>query len=243
MIDLYGMTSPSVQKVRIMLEEVELPYNFVFLNVHKGDLRKPEFVALNPNGKVPVIVDHDGLGGKKPYKVFESGAILIYLAEKTGKLLPKDSARRFNVIQWLIMYSSGMGPMYGQFVHFNHFTTEHIYSAKRYETEVGRISDVLEKRLSESAFIADDEFTIADLSAFPWVRVLSREFGETHPLLKIGHPKRPNIARWFEAVSARPRVARALRLIDEMKKTTQTATPDELDRYFGRGAYSRQLSG
>ena len=168
MIDLYALTSPNVRKVYLMLEELELPYKEIFVDVWKGDNYKPEFRKLNPNGKIPVIVDHDGPGGK-PYTVFESGAILMYLADKTGRFLPKDTAARYEVIQWLMIQLTGVGPMFGQLTHFKKFAPPgNDYSLSRYQTEVLRLYDVLEARLGGSAWLGGPDYSIADIATFPW---------------------------------------------------------------------------
>src|SRR6187431_2900773 len=138
MIEFYALTSPNVQKIYIMLEECGLPYKEHFVDVWKGDQYKPEFAKINPNQKVPVIVDHDGPGGK-PYTVIESGAILMYLADKTNSLMPADKAKRFDVIQWLMLQIASLGPMSGQLVHFSKFAPGHEYSHSRYRTEVNRL--------------------------------------------------------------------------------------------------------
>ena len=153
MIDLYALTSPNVQKIYIMLEETKLPYKEHFVDVWKGEQYNPDFVKINPNSKIPAIVDHDGPGGK-PYTVFESGAILMYLAEKTGKFLPKDMAKKYDVLQWLLFQTSGIGPNFGQFTHFKLFAPkdkDHSYSMTRHQTEVKRLYEVMEKRLGAIA--------------------------------------------------------------------------------------------
>ena len=153
MIDLYALTSPNVQKIYIMLEETKLPYKEHFIDVWKGEQYNPDFIKINPNSKIPAIVDHDGPGGK-PYTVVESGAILMYLAEKTGKFLPKDMAKKYDVLQWLLFQTSNIGPNFGQFTHFKLFAPkdkDHSYSMTRHQTEVKRLYEVLEKRLAQVA--------------------------------------------------------------------------------------------
>src|ERR1051326_289381 len=157
MIDLYALTSPNVQKIYLMLEETKLPYKEHFVDVWKGEQYNAVFIKINPNSKIPAIVDHDGPGGK-PYTVFESGAILLYLAEKTGKFLPKDTARRYDVIQWLMIQLTGVGPMFGQWTHFKLFAGGgNEYAMTRYQTEVKRLFEVLEKRLGQHASLRVDE--------------------------------------------------------------------------------------
>ena len=153
MIDLYALTSPNVQKIYIMLEETKLPYKEHFVDVWKGDQYGPDFIKINPNSKIPAIVDHEGPGGK-PYTVVEFGAILMYLAEKSGKFLPKDMAKKYDVLQWLFFQATGVGPNFGQFTHFKMFAPkdkDHSYSMARHQTEVKRLYEVLEKRLAKVA--------------------------------------------------------------------------------------------
>jgi len=157
MIDLYALTSPNVQKIFIALEELELPYNTRLVDVWKAEQFTPEFAKINPNRKVPAIVDHDGPGGK-PYTVIESGAILIYLAEKTGRFLPKDGAARYDVLQWLMLQMGSVGPMFGQHVHFNRFAPPgNDYGVSRYKTEVHRLYDLFEGRLSGQPFVGGSD--------------------------------------------------------------------------------------
>jgi|HubBroStandDraft_6_1064221.scaffolds.fasta_scaffold27855_1 GST-like protein len=189
MIDFYMLTSPNAQKIFIMLEELELPYRAIPVDVFKGDHFKPEFVRLNPNAKIPVIVDHEGPDGR-PYTVFESGAILLYLADKTGRLLPKDTIPRFDVMQWLMIQLTGVGPMFGQLTHFKRFAPAgNDYSLSRYQTEVHRLYDVLERRLGSSPYLGGAEYTIADVATFPWTR--------DHDWRGVKFDDHPHFARWF----------------------------------------------
>src|SRR5712671_1602984 len=200
MIDLYALTSPNVQKIFIALEELGLPYKMIPVDVWKGEQYKPEFLKLCPNAKIPVIVDHDGPGGR-PYTVFESGAILMYLADKTGRLLPKDTAARYEVIQWLMLQMSGVGPMFGQLTHFKMFAPAgNDYSLSRYQTEVRRLYEVLEARLANSAYLGGPDYTIADVATFPWTA--------NHKMQGIRLEDNPNLARWYNAIAARPALAR-----------------------------------
>src|SRR5262249_51757201 len=168
MIDLYALTSPNVQKIYIMLEETGLPYKEVFIDVWKGDNHTPEFDKINPNKKIPAIVDHDGPGGK-PYTVIESGAILMYLAEKTGKFLPKDAAKKYDVIQWLILQVSGVGPTFGQFNHFNMFAPKagNEYSLSRYRSEMKRLYEVLEARLGKVPYLGGGGYFLPHHAPLP----------------------------------------------------------------------------
>jgi GST-like protein len=231
MIDLYALTSPNVRKVYIMLEEIGLPYKEIFVDVWKGDNHKPEFGKINPNRKIPVIVDHDGPGGK-PYTVFESGAILMYLADKTGRFLPKDTAARYEVIQWLMIQMAGIGPMFGQFTHFTNFAPAgNDYSKSRYRTEVLRLYDLLDERLGNSAYLGGPDYSIADIATFPWTA--------NHKAHGIQLDSKPNLGRWFNAVAARPAVQSAIKKVEAIKSSRETATAEDKDRFFGRGRYAR----
>src|SRR5690242_14684335 len=198
MITLYGMGSPNVVKVYIALEELALAYTVQPVDVFTGKQFDETFLTLNPNAKVPVIVDSEGPGGK-PYTVFESGAILLYLAEKTGKLLPKDAAAKFDAIQWLMTQMSTVGPMFGQFVHFIRFAPPgNDYSKSRYQTQARRVTDVIEHRLGEAPYLAGNEYTIADIATYPWLRNIPTFMG-AETMAKL-----PNVARWVKAIDERP---------------------------------------
>jgi GSH-dependent disulfide-bond oxidoreductase len=231
MIDLYALTSPNVQKVFLALEELELPYNTKFIDVWKGEQFTPDFIKINPNSKIPAIVDHDGPGGK-PYTVFESGAILLYLAEKTGKLLSKDPRKRFDAIQWLMVQLTGVGPTFGQWTHFTLFAPkDNEYSMTRYRTEMKRLYELLERRLGEAPYLGGDEYSIADVATFPWMR--------NHDAQGVKWADNPNLARWFDAIAARPAVKRALDKVAQIKSAREVATDENKDRLFGRGRYAR----
>ena len=231
MIDFYALTSPNVQKIYIMLEECALPYKEHFVDVWKGDQFKPEFVKLNPNGRIPVIVDHEGPDGR-PYTVFESGAILMYLAEKTGKFLSKDMARKYEVIQWLLIQLTSVGPMFGQWTHFKLFAPKgNDYSMGRYTSELKRLYELLEKRLGQSAYLGGQEYSIADIATFPWTR--------NHDAHGVKWEDHPNLARWFNAIGERPAVKAALAKVAAIKSTRETASEDDKDRFFSRGRYAR----
>jgi GSH-dependent disulfide-bond oxidoreductase len=231
MMDLYALTSPNVQKIFLALEELELPYNTKFIDVWKGEQFAPEFIKINPNSKIPAIVDHDGPGGK-PYTVFESGAILLYLAEKTGKLLSKDPRKRFDAIQWLMVQLTGVGPTFGQWTHFTMFAPkDNEYSKSRYRTEMKRLYELLEKRLGEAPYLGGEEYSIADVATFPWTR--------NHDAQGVKWADNPNLARWFDAIAARPAVKRALDKVAQIKSAREVATDENKDRLFGRGRYAR----
>jgi GST-like protein len=231
MIDLYALTSPNVRKVYLMLEEIELPYKEVFIDVWSGANYDPEFRKLNPNGKIPVIIDHDGPGGK-PYTVFESGAILMYLADKTGRFLSKDTAARYEAIQWLMIQLTGVGPMFGQLTHFKLFAGPgNDYALSRYQTEVRRLYDLLEARLANSQYLGGPDYGIADIATFPWVGNI-----QMHGVKLEEHP---NLGRWHGAIAARPAVQRALKKIEAIKSSRETASAEDKDRFFGRGRFAR----
>jgi GST-like protein len=206
-IDLYTWPTPNGHKVQIMLEEVELPYRVIPVNITQGAQFHAEYLALNPNNKVPTIVDHDGCGAARPFVVFESGAVLLYLAEKTGRLLGKDRDRRNEVIQWLMWQIGGLGPMFGQAQHFHRYAPEAIsYGIERYAREGRRLLRVLDRRLQEHEFVCD-EYSIADIACFPWVRI--------HKMANQSLADFSNIVRWYGAIRARPAVERGLKVLLE----------------------------
>jgi GST-like protein len=232
MIDFYGLTSPNVQKIFIMLEETGLPYNFKPVDVWASAQHAPEFVKLNPNRKIPVIVDSEGPGGK-PYTVFESGAILMYLAEKTGKFMPTDMAKKYQVIQWLMIQVSGVGPAFGNFTHFNLFAPKqgNEYSLSRYKTEMLRLYDLLNDRLQGNKYLGGEDYSIADMATFPWTR--------QHAAHGVKIDEKPAFKRWFEELSARPAVKAMIAKQNDIKSSRETATDDNKDRFFNRGKYAR----
>jgi GST-like protein len=234
MIDFYALTSPNVRKVYIALEELELPYKEIFVDVWKGDNHDPAFRKINPNGKIPAIVDHEGPGGR-PYTVIESGAILMYLADKTGRLLPKDLAARYEVIQWLMVQMAGVGLMFGQLTHFKNFAPAgNDYSLSRYQTEVLRLYELLEQRLGTNAWLGGADYSIADIATFPWTA--------NHKMQGVRLEEHPNLARWYNAIAARPAVQRAIKKVEAIKSSRETATAEDKDRFFGRGRYARHAS-
>ena len=197
MIDLYTWGTPNGRKVSIMLEEVGLPYEVHPIHIGQGDQFKPEFLAISPNNKIPAIVDRDN-----GYSVFESGAILIYLAEKTGKLLPTDPEKRMDTLQWLMFQMGGIGPFFGQTHHFNRFAEEKIpYAIERYVNETKRLYGVMDRRLEKVDYLAGD-YSIADVATFPWVARWPWHGLDT------GLKDYPNVVRWYDAIRARPAVQR-----------------------------------
>jgi len=197
MIDLYYWPTPNGHKITMFLEEAGLEYRIIPVNIGAGDQFKPEFLRISPNNRMPAIVDHDPSDGGNAISVFESGAILIYLAEKIGKLIPKDLRGRKTAMEWLFWQVSGLGPMAGQNHHFSNYAAENIpYAIDRYVKETNRLYGVLDHRLSGREFIVDSEYTIADIASYPWIvswKVQQQNLDDF-----------PNIKRWFEAIRNRP---------------------------------------
>jgi GST-like protein len=231
MIDFYGLTSPNVQKIFIMLEECGLKYNFKPVDVWAAANHAPEFEKLNPNKKIPVIVDHEGPGGKS-YTVFESGAILMYLAEKTGKFMSKDMGKKYDEIQWLMIQVAGIGPAFGNFTHFNLFAPKpNDYSFARYKSEMLRLYELLNTRLGQAKYLGGDEYSIADIATFPWTRAHEQHGAKMN--------EKPHLKRWFDEISARPAVKAMIAKQADIKSSRETATDDNKDRFFNRGKYAR----
>lgn len=202
MIDIYTFTTPNGRKPAIMLEEVGLPYNSIKIDIKKGDQFSPEFVAINPNSKIPAIVDQD-----TGITVFESGAILIYLAEKTGQLLPSETANRIKVIEWLMFQMASVGPMFGQLGHFRNYAPEKIpYAIERYEKETLRLFGVLDGELAKQEFIAGD-YSIADIATYPWVAA--------YEYLGVTLDNHLNLKRWVETMKKRPAVQKGMAVLAE----------------------------
>ncbi len=202
MIDLYSWNTSNGRKVAIMLEELDLPYDFHPVNIGKGEQFDPEFEKISPNNKIPAIIDTEGPDGE-PVSIFESGAILVYLAEKTTSVLwPMDPRQRIQVLEWLMFQMGGVGPMFGQALHFNHYGKGEIaYAAKRYGDEVDRLCRVLDKRLADREYLVED-YSISDIAVYPWTA--------RWEWLKLDWSLYPNLHRWFETISARPAVQRGL---------------------------------
>ena len=208
MIDLHIWSTPNGRKVSVMLEECGMPYRVFPVNIGKGEQFRPEFLAINPNNRIPAIVDADGPDGK-PLKLFESGAILLYLSGKTGKFLPKSVRGRYIALQWLMFQMGGVGPMFGQAHHFLRTAKEQVpYGIKRYTEETRRLYGVLDVRFKEAAFLAD-EYSIADIATYPWVARY-----EWH---KTNLADYPNVKRWFDAISARTAVQRGMNVLPVTK--------------------------
>jgi GST-like protein len=201
-IDLYTWSTPNGRKVSVMLEECGLPYTVHRIDISKNDQFKPGFLAINPNSKIPAIVDPEGPKGRK-LTLFESGAILIYLGEKTGKFLTKDAFDRYIVLQWLMFQMGGVGPMFGQAHHFMRAAKEQIpYGIERYGNEAKRLYGVMNKRLGEAKFLAGDDYSIADIATYPWVA--------RHEWHRVALEDFPNVKRWYDTIGARPAVVRGM---------------------------------
>jgi GSH-dependent disulfide-bond oxidoreductase len=210
-IQLYSLPTPNGVKVSIMLEETGLPYEPHLVSFESNDQLSPEFLSLNPNNKIPAILDPDG-PGNRPLALFESGAILIYLADKSGKLLPQDAGRRYETLQWLMFQMGGIGPMFGQLGFFHKFAGKDYEDKRprdRYATESKRLLNVLEQRLTQGEWLMGDEYTIADIATFPWVRNLIGFYGAGE---LVGIENFPNVQRTVERFASRPAVAKGLQI-------------------------------
>ena len=201
MIDLYYWTTPNGHKITIFLEEADLPYSIVPVNISKGEQFKPEFLRFSPNNRIPAIVDNAPAVGGRPVSVFESGAILVYLGDKTGKFIGNDIRSRNEVMQWLFWQMGGLGPMAGQNNHFANYAVDKIpYAIDRYRNEVNRLYGVMNKRLADRDYLGGD-YSIADMACYPWIVPWERQGQKLSDF--------PNLHRWFEAIKARPAVVKA----------------------------------
>jgi len=227
MIELYYWPTPNGHKITIFLEEAGLPYRIVPINIGRGDQFKPEFLKLSPNNRMPAMVDPTPKEGTGPVSVFESGAMLLYLAEKTGRFLPSALAARYDVLQWLFWQVAGLGPMAGQNHHFVHYAQEKLpYAIDRYVKETSRLYAVLDARLADREYIAG-EYSIADMASYPWIVPYERQQQKLSDF--------PNLERWFEAIRARPAVVRAYEKGKEIH--SQPVVDDEARKFlFGQSA-------
>ena len=212
MIDLYYWPTPNGWKITIFFEEAGVPYRVVPVNIGKGEQFAPEFLKISPNNRMPAIVDPDGPDGQ-PISVFESGAILVYLGEKTGRFLPREPRARYDVLQWLMFQMGGIGPMFGQAGHFRRYAPEKIpYAIDRYTNESKRLLRVLDGRLADRPFVAGD-YSIADMAIFPWVHAVDEALG--------GFGETPHVARWVATLRARPAVVRGLEVMKDVRRPAE----------------------
>jgi GST-like protein len=226
MIDLYHWPTPNGHKITIFLEEAGLPYNLHSVNIGKGEQFAPEFLAISPNNRIPAIIDMAPADGGEPVSLFESGAILLYLAEKSGLFLPKDLRGRAEVLQWLFWQMGGLGPMSGQNGHFAIYATEKIpYAIDRYVKETNRLYGVMDRRLADRPYLAGD-YSIADIASYPWV-VPYQRYGQNLDDF-------PHLKRWFEAIKARPAVAKVYAAVPA--SYGKPMTDDEKKILFGQTA-------
>ena len=229
MIDLYFAPTPNGLKARLFLEEAQIPYRVVRVALGKGEQLRPEYLAISPNGKIPAIVDHDPAGGGTPVALFESGAILLYLADKTGRLIPADARGRADVLQWLFWQMSALGPMAGQIGHFNVFAPEPVpYAIDRYARELARLYGVLDRRLAGREFVTG-AFSLVDIACYPWI------------VPHQGHRQRledfPHLQRWFTAMQDRPATQRVYAGVEDVYAPSRRAlSADERRVLFGQPA-------
>jgi GST-like protein len=230
MIDVYSWATPNGHKIHIMLEELGLEYKAIPIDIGAGDQFTPEFLAISPNNKIPAIVDSDGPEGK-PLALFESGAILFYLAEKTGRFLPLDPVGRYTTMQWLMFQMGGVGPMLGQAHHFRIYAPEKIeYAVNRYSNEAKRLYGVVDKQLAVTRFLAGNKYSIADIATFPWTRSWKNQGIELDEF--------PNVKRWFDEISARPAVIRGVEVLASARKDLTGDKQREV--LFGAQQYARR---
>jgi len=228
MLDLYYWTTPNGHKITMFLEEARLPYRLIPVNISIGDQFKPEFLAIAPNNRIPALVDHAPADGGEPLSLFESGAILLYLAEKTGRFIPADLRGRAEVLQWLFWQMGGLGPMLGQNHHFKQYAPEVIpYAIKRYVNETNRLYGVLDRRLSDRPFVAGTDYSIADMAAYPWIVPHQRQGQDLNEF--------PHLKRWFDSIAARAGTVRAYAKAKSVN-TAPTVNEDAKKILFGQTA-------
>jgi GST-like protein len=230
MIEVYSWATPNGHKVHIMLEECGLAYHVNAVDIGAGDQFKPEFLAISPNNKIPALIDPDGPDGQ-PISLFESGAILLYLASKTGKFLPKDARGRYRVLEWLMFQMGGVGPMLGQAHHFRIYAPEKIpYAIDRYTNEAKRLYGVMNRQVARTKYIAGDEYTIADIAIFPWLRSWKNQ--------GIDWNDHPHLKGWFDEIAARPAVMRGVEVLAAQRKPITGDKEREI--LFGKTQYQRR---
>ncbi|MBR7792049.1 glutathione S-transferase N-terminal domain-containing protein [Undibacterium sp. FT147W] len=230
MIDVYSWPTPNGHKIHIMLEECGLAYRAIPIDISAGDQFKPEFLAISPNNKIPAIVDADGPDGQ-PISLFESGAILLYLAGKTGKFLGNTDREKYDTLQWLMFQMGGFGPMLGQAHHFRIYAPEKIdYAIDRYTNEARRLYGVIDKKLASSEYLAGEEYTIADIAVFAWARSFANQ--------GIDWADFPDAKRWFDVISARPAVQRGVQVLANLRKPLETDKSKDI--LFGKTQYAKK---
>ena len=230
MIDVFSWPTPNGHKVHIMLEECGLPYRALPINIGAGDQFKPDFLKISPNNKIPAITDPQGPDGK-PISLFESGAILVYLAAKTGKFMPQSDRAKYEVLEWLMFQMGSVGPMLGQAHHFRMYAPEKIpYAIDRYSNEAKRIYGVIDRRLAQSAWLAGAQYTIADIATFPWLRSWQNQ--------GIVLSEYPHLEAWFNKIAERPAVQRGVKVLADLRRPI---TGDkEREVLFGKTQYERR---
>jgi len=228
MIHLYSAATPNGIKLHILLEELAIPYEMHRVNINKGEQFEPDFLKISPNNKIPVLVDTEGPDGED-YVVFETGAMMMYLAEKTGKFMPQDMAARYRVIQWLMFQMGGIGPMFGQYSHFTTYAPEVFeYSVERYTKECMRLYGVMDRRLGESTYLAGDDYSIADIATYSWTYSYERRGFDLAGL--------DNVLQWLNEIGERPAVQRGANLLGPPKKPDA----ETLKNFFGDTQYERR---
>lgn len=231
MIELHTWATPNGYKVSILLEELGVPYTVHAVDIGRGDQFKPDFLAISPNNRIPAIIDREGPGGA-PYSLFESGAILMYLADKHGRFWPQAHPLKWDTVQWVMWQMGNVGPMFGQAHHFRNYAVEKLsYAIDRYTNEAGRLYRIMDKRLSESEWLAGPEYTIADIATWPWTRSIGNQ----------GHSldDYPNVKRWSDAMNARPAVERGIAALQALRRE---GPMDETQRdiLFGKTQFARR---
>lgn len=230
MIEVFSWPTPNGHKVHIMLEECGLPYRATPVNIGAGEQFKPDFLRISPNNKIPALVDPQGPDGQ-PISVFESGAILVYLAGKTGRFLPRSDRDKYEVLQWLMFQMGGVGPMLGQAHHFRMYAPEKIpYAIDRYSNEARRLYGVIDKRLAESRFLGGKDYSIADIATFPWLRSWDKQ--------GIVLSDYPHLEKWFHAIEERPAVQRGVQVLASLRKPITDDKAREI--LFGKTQYERR---
>lgn len=229
MIDLYYWTTPNGHKITLFLEETGLPYTLHPINIGKGEQFQPDFLRIAPNNRIPAIVDNAPADGGEPVSIFESGAILLYLAEKTGQFLSTDLRQRVDALQWLFWQMAGLGPMAGQNHHFTQYAPEQVpYAIDRYVKETARLYAVLDRRLADRVFITGDDYTIADMACYPWIVPHERQRQNLDDF--------PNIGRWFNAIQQRPATVRAYEIAERINPSQPPMSDEAKKVLFGQDA-------